>query len=371
MTNSSASDADIFRVSQSMDFFGRLVLDNPRTWRLISKFETKVLAARLADIEIERPVFITGLARSGGRILLEIMAELPGVASHRNKDFPLLFTPYWSNWLFKSARTKAGKSALRTHRDGATKAPNSPEAMEEALWMQFFSGLHEPRESNVLNATTSNSSFEKFYIDHIRKLLLGRNADRYVAKANYHVTRLEYLLKIFPDARFVIPVRQPVAHIASLMKQQDLFRRGQKANPRARAHLKRVGEFEFGLDRRPINTGNTERTKVVYSAWRRGEEIRGWAIYWSQVYGYLADLLEKSPAVRAASILIRFEDLCDQPKTHITNLFAHCGFPDKDHDINAAAGQIRKPTNYANSLADDEIALIKLETYDTAKRLRY
>ncbi len=371
MKNSAASDADIFRVSQSMDFFGRLVLDNPRTWRQISKLETKALAARLADIKIERPVFITGLAKSGGTILLEMLAGLPGVASHRNKDFPLLFTPYWSNWLFKSVKTKTGKTTQRTHRDAATNAPDSPEAMEEALWMSFFSGLHEPGKSNVLNTTTSNSSFENFYIDHIRKLLLGRNADRYVSKANYHITRLEYLLKIFPDALCVVLVRQPVAHIASLMKQQDLFRRGQKANPRARAHLKRVGEFEFGLDRRPINTGNTERTKVVYRAWRRGEEIRGWAIYWSLIYGYLADILEKSPAVRAASILIRFEDLCTEPNVNVRNLFGHCGFSDKDHNIKAAAGQVRNPTDYANSLADDEIALINLETFDTAKRLCY
>ncbi len=369
MKNFAASDADIFRVSQSMDFFGRLVLDNPRSWRWISDLETKTLAARLADIEIEKPVFISGLPKSGGRILLEILTELPDVASHRNKDFPLLYTPYWSNRLFKS--TKTGQSAQRVHRDAATNSPNSPEAMEEALWMSFFSGLHESRESNVLNATTSNGSFEIFYIDHIRKLLLARDANRYVSKANYHVTRLEYLLKIFPDARFVIPVRQPVAHIASLIKQHDLFSRGQKANPRARAHLKRVGEFELGLDRRPINTGNTERTQVVYRAWRRGEEIRGWAIYWSQIYGYLADVLEKSPAVRAASILIPFEDLCTEPKLNVQNLFGHCGFSTKDHNIKAAAGQVRNPTDYANSLADDEIALINLETFDTAKRLCY
>ena len=98
-------------------------------------------------------------------------------------------------------------------------------------------------------------------------------------------------------------------------------------------------------------------------------EIGGWAIYWSQIYGYLADVLEKSPAVRAASILIPFEDLCTEPKLNVQNLFGHCGFPTKDHNINAAAGQVRNPTDYANSLADDEIALINLETFDTAKRL--
>ena len=75
----------------------------------------------------------------------------------------------------------------------------------------------------MLDRQTSHPAFESFYRDHIRKLLRVRGGRRYLAKGNYNVTRLEYLLQLFPDARFVIPVRDPRWHIASLIKQHALF----------------------------------------------------------------------------------------------------------------------------------------------------
>ena len=89
--------------------------------------------------------------------------------------------------------------------------------------MAFFSTLHDPGSSAVLNGETNNKEFANFYKDHIRKLLLLRGGRRYLSKANYNLTRLGYLLKLFPDARFLLPVRDPVWHIASLMRQHQRF----------------------------------------------------------------------------------------------------------------------------------------------------
>src|SRR3546814_14155500 len=85
--------------------------------------------------------------------------------------------------------------------------PDSPEAFEEVLWMAFFPDLHDPTASSVLDERTDNAAFESFYRDHIRKLLRVRGGRRYLSKGNYSVTRLEYLLKVFPDARFILPVQ--------------------------------------------------------------------------------------------------------------------------------------------------------------------
>ncbi|WP_256206685.1 sulfotransferase [Pseudomonas sp. BAY1663] len=68
--------------------------------------------------------------------------------------------------------------------------------------------------------------------------------------------RLGYLQRLYPDARFVLAIRDPVWHIASLIKQQRLFVAGERAEPRALEHMRRVGHYEFGLDRRPINVGD-------------------------------------------------------------------------------------------------------------------
>ncbi len=73
-----------------------------------------------------------------------------------------------------------------------------------------------------------------------------------------------------------------------------------------------------------MNLGNSERTQEIQSAWSDGREIEGWAVYWDMVYRYLADLLDNDPAVRAASLVVRFEQLCDDPATTLRAVMNHC-----------------------------------------------
>src|SRR5690606_16366424 len=98
--------------------------------------------------------------------------------------------------------------------------------------------------SQFLDRSCSNPEFEKFYRDHLLKLLWVRDRSRYASKGNYNISRLPYLQKMFPEARFVVPIRHPVPHIASLMKQHRLFVEGETKYPRALAHMQRVGHFE-------------------------------------------------------------------------------------------------------------------------------
>jgi hypothetical protein len=205
----------------------------------------------------------TGLARAGSTILLEWLGRHPDCATHRYKDYPLVHIPYWWNAFLSRTPQRSAGPAERAHADRILITPESPEAFEEVLWMSFFPGLHSPEHSNVIDGGIRHPHFESFYRDHIRKLLLVRGGRRYLSKANYHVTRLEYLQLLFTDARFVIPVREPVWHIASLMKQHRLFCEQEAANVKALAHMQRVGHYEFGLDRRPINPGDDARTAEI------------------------------------------------------------------------------------------------------------
>src|SRR5690606_6272021 len=141
---------------------------------------------------------------------------------------------------------------------------------------------------------------------------------------NYNVTRFEYLLGLFPDARCVIPVRDPVWHVASLIKQHRLFCEQTRDNPRARLHLQRVGHFEFGPDRRPINAGDDACIRQVLDCFAAGAEIEGWALYWSHIYGYVAGRLESNPALRQASLIVHYEDLCSDARGTLERLLEHC-----------------------------------------------
>ena len=55
--------------------------------RLLGDVETEHLRRKLEAIRVERPVFLTGLARSGTTILLEELAATGLFATHQYRDF--------------------------------------------------------------------------------------------------------------------------------------------------------------------------------------------------------------------------------------------------------------------------------------------
>jgi hypothetical protein len=360
-----------FEVSGWVDTLGGLISRHRRFWIRLGDLETRMIADDLSAIPVEAPIYVSGLARSGSTILLEALARHEHTATHRYKDYPPVFTPYFWNWFLERAQKREGPAVERSHKDGIAITPESPEAFEEVLWMAFFPALHDPGASAVLDRKTRHPEFEAFYRDHIRKLLRVRGAARYLAKANYNVTRLEYLLEIFPDARFVVPVRDPVWHVASLMKQHALFCVAGTADPRALAHLQRVGHFEFGLDRRPVNIGDADGIGEILNLWQGGAEVEGWARYWSQLYGYVADRLEANPRLRDATLLVGFEELCREPRKVLRTVLDHCRLPAADAFVDEQACRIRFPSYYRPAFSAEELALIERCTAPTAARFGY
>lgn len=346
-----------------------LVLRNQAAWRVLSDWESRLLANRLATVTIDRPVFISGLARAGTTILLRKLCDLPDFASHRYSDFPFLFTPYGWALLRRLMPAPRQIPRERMHKDGIMVTADSPEAMEEVLWMTFFPDLHDPAASNILDDRVQRPDFESFFAEHIRKLILARGGQRYLSKNNYNITRLSYLARIFPDARFLLPIRAPHAHVASLMKQHRLFGQVQRENEAARRHLHLVGHFEFGLDRRPINPGNNDAIAAVVDCWHRGVEIRGWAKYWALIYGYLADRLDADTVLARRSLVVRYEELCDQAPATLAKVCEHIG-------VSAARAEhltagLHQPDYYTIPFTDEERAVIAEETSVAARRFGY
>jgi hypothetical protein len=328
-----------------------------------------MLAEEVRQVPIRMPIFVCGLARSGSTLLHEVIATHPQVATHRIKDYPMLFTPYW--WRRATANQRPQAPQERLHQDGVLVTTESPDALEEMLWMAFFPRCHDPAVSCLLGADDHHRAFESFYGRHIRKLLLAEGATRYAAKANYHIARLPYLLRLFPDARFVIPVRAPVGHIASLLRQHRWFAQGQRKHPRALAYMRRSGHFEFGLDRRPMHLGDGQRVRRITEAWAAGDEVRGLALYWDMVYGYLAQLLATDARVRDAALVVRFEALCTAPAETLRDVFPHCGLPDAESIVARHASAVRFPTYYKSPFSPEDEAIIRAETAGTANLWGY
>jgi hypothetical protein len=310
----------------------------------LGRLESSQVAEQLANAPVRMPIYVSGLARSGTTLLHEIVSSHPGVATHRLKDYPMVFTPYW--WRRGTASKRAQQPWERPHRDKMMVTNDSPDAVEEMLWMAFFPKCHDPAISNLIGAETSNPAFESFYKAHIGKLVLAERATRYAAKANYHIARLPYLARLFPDARFLIPIRAPAGHIASLMRQHEWFSAGHRQHRRSLTFMQRSGHFEFGLDRRPVNLGDNARVQSILQAWAAGEEIRGWARYWDMVYNYLHRLLSTDAQVRSAALVVSFEANCASPAATLKTVLEHCRLPDAAPIIERYASAISYPAYY-------------------------
>lgn len=369
MEPASQSKPDL-SVPRWTDVMSSLQARYPGFWIGLGNLESRILADRLTAVAIEKPIYITGLARSGTTILLELLSRHSQLSSHRYRDFPPVLIPWFWNWFVDRAGSRHQTSSERAHGDGIYVTPESPEAFEEVIWMAFFPKLHDPDVNAALTVETSSGDFEAFYRDHIRKLLFIRGGRRYLSKANYNLSRLRYLLKLFPDARFILPIRDPARHIASLMRQHDRFCREQKRDVRLQRHMSRSGHFEFGLDRRPINSGNTQLTREIRDLWSRGRDVEGWALYWKDIYGHVADVLGTDAALRRATLVVNYESLCMRPAYVMRALLSHCELPSVGNDLAAvAADTIRHPSNYRPAFNEEQVAYIEAVTAPVTSRL--
>ena len=338
-------------------------------WKVLADLETYALGEDVPNRPISRPVFIAGLARSGTTILTEIVNRHPDIASHHYSDFPMTWLPCWWNGLRRRLPLPRQEPRERAHRDRLMITNDSPEAIEEVLWMHFFDGAHRPDCCHVIEAGQERPEFEAFYRDHVRKLLIARNGARYLAKNNYLVTRLEYLIRLFPDARIVIPVREPVHQVASLVKQHRLFCEQNIADPRVAKQLQLSGHFEFGPHRCPIVVDENRQRNYTGDP----DDAAWYANQWADVYGYLHERMSANPQLAEACLVVRYEDLCAHTSATLEALFAHVDLQDEKAAaiIEGHAMSITAPAYYAPDFSAGQLAVIREATHATAAQYAY
>ncbi|MBF0370653.1 MAG: sulfotransferase [Magnetococcales bacterium] len=338
--------------------------------RNMGEAESLFLEKKLADLTIDRPIFITGLARSGTTILLSILSSIPGVATHRYRDFPFLMTPYFWNRL-QNLFSREEQPVERPHQDRIRITRESPDAFEEPLWHHFFPHLHDPGKNHLLDASQESPEFERFFVDHLKKIVLIRGGQRYLSKGNYNLTRIAYLAKLFPDARFLVPVRDPVSHVHSLVRQHCLFEGYAQSDPRVPHYLEAAGHFEFGPQRVPIHLSRS-RTNDILGAWQGGDDYRGYAMLWADLYGYLDDLMAREESLAHQIRLVRFEQLCQDPGGEMQKNLAFAELEGKGAAYAKSVAAISPPPpGTLSAVTDREREMIWQETGVVAAKLGY
>jgi len=208
-----------------------------------------VLFPGLHGTRIRTPVFVIGHARSGTTLVHRLLSEDPG----RFSTFRL-YEMFWPSLLQKKAIRALARLDVR-HLGGFFE--RRVRAWEERRYAALRSvhptGLTEPEEDDQVLYYSCASGFwitkmpymgdldfyyvdrwperkkrrlMRFYADCIRRQLYLNGGDRiHLSKNPVFPGRTETLIETFPDARIVIPVRNPYETIPSLLK---LMRAGWK-----------------------------------------------------------------------------------------------------------------------------------------------
>jgi hypothetical protein len=199
-----------------------------------------------APVDEGRHVFVTGLARAGTTIVMREIHGSGAFGSLTYADMPFVLAPNFWHRLSAKGR-KAGARTERAHGDGIEVDFHSPEALDEVYW-RIFSGGDYIRAESLVPHEPSEGQIEG-YRDFIRLVLRRTGRSRYLSKNNNNLLRLASLARAFPDAVILVPIRHPLDHAGSLLKQH---RRFLGSDAFSRAYMGWLAHHEFGATHRPF-----------------------------------------------------------------------------------------------------------------------
>jgi omega-hydroxy-beta-dihydromenaquinone-9 sulfotransferase len=195
----------------------------------------------LRRTEVRKPVFVVGHARSGTTYLHRMLANDPRFS------YVLLWEMFFPSLIEK----KVLRAVLRWDQRLGGRLRRRIDVLDERLFSKsqsvHESGLFAPEEDEFLLTMSCASGFwvvqypnaqdldfyyvddrwpapkrrrvMQFYKECVRRQLILNGPDlMHLSKAPIHCGRVESLIKTFPDARFVVPVRNPYETIPSFLK---------------------------------------------------------------------------------------------------------------------------------------------------------
>ena len=206
------------------------------------------LHPEIDDIEIDRPIIVAGLPRTGTTHLFNLLSQDPS----------LRWSPYWESLEpFPDSNERPGRDGRdpRIKRcaralDGINKVIPLFNAMHEFTvegpheeiqllaidfsTMLFEGSYHIPSYGDWYKRTDQTATYG--YLKRCLKALqFLRPGERWILKSPQHLENLEALMTTFPDATFIQTHRDPVRITASLVTMVAYGSRMQEKNPDVRA----------------------------------------------------------------------------------------------------------------------------------------
>ena len=311
--------------------------------------ERALYGATYDTIRAQRPIFVTSLPRAGTTLLLEALTLFPSLACHVYRDMPFVMAPLlWSKLTAPFRQPEELRE--RAHGDGIAIGFDSPEAFEEIVWRAFWPLKYGRRQIELWTEADVNREARSFFVDHMKKIVALRRPERgadgrYLSKNNGNVARLDLIGRMFPDATILVPVRRPVEHARSLLRQHQNFLEMHQQSPFVRRYMADLGHYEFGEVHRPIAFPALDEL----TAGRDPLKLDYWLGYWIAAFEHL--LLQKQRIV-----VVSYENACGNPDRALAAICARLDIPDEGM-LPSAAALFRETGNGRGHEADVDQAL--------------
>ena len=328
----------------------RLAFCSPAVQMTAADIEKAVFHDAYREVRAARPVFVTSLPRAGTTLTLEALSLFPSLASHTYRDMPFVLAPFaWSR--LSAGFQRDAQMSERAHGDGMPVGYDSPEAFEEVLWRGFWPEKFGPERIGLWGKGDAKEEARRFFLEHMKKIIALRRPERpedgrYISKNNANLARLELLCEMFPDGKVLVPLRHPLDHAASLLRQHLNFREMHLSEPFSRRYMADIGHYEFGALHRPI-------AFPALAAWTDGRDpdsLDYWLGYWIAAFEYVVERREKVT-------VFSYEELCANPRAGLAWICARLDLPE-DGALEQAAALFRAPKAGRHEPDDADPALL-------------
>lgn len=274
-----------------------------------SSYDIESILARDGKVpKVTQPVFIAGLARSGSTILLNALYQTGCFRSLTYRDMPFVLMPgVWKKLSLRSRVSRIAKE--RAHKDRLLVEYDSPEALEEVFW-STFSGDAYIFKDKVVPYKPARSVSVRFreYVAHIMASRDDERQNRYLAKNNNNLLRLGAIKFAFPDAKIIVPFREPMQQALSLLRQHELFIKMHRKDHFSMQYMNWLGHYEFGLGHKSY--AYCSIANPFYKC-----DVSYWLQSWKDAYNFA---LDNAPP---DTIFVSYESLCADPVSGFGTLF--------------------------------------------------
>lgn len=259
----------------------RIVLGSSVMGEMLGDFDAS--AAGKSVVQTKNPVFVTGLARAGTTVLMRALYGSEQFASLTYADMPMVMAPnLWAKLTGASKKERVAKE--RAHGDGVMVDFDAPEALEEVFWRTHCGGDYIKPDALVPHVPDSETLAS--YRSYQDRICHRYGKPRYLAKNNNMMLRLGTLAQAMPDAKILVPVRDPLAQAKSLHSQHARF---DDTDSFTKSYMTWLVHHEFGADQRPFRLpGQPEPSGDLGG-------IDYWLTEWLACYGYLEAQMAAGP----------------------------------------------------------------------------